>query len=688
MSGPGPMKSLPKRLYAKLPATAPTRVRSRSLYSSSLAFFDSPPPPPPPPTSRPGNPHIVSTHRLPVDGAENPHQHHSNPPPYSLALTPSHSLPSSPLPPGSSYHGQPIFFPYPPTTALLYSAPPKHAHRAHAKHPLLRFQLDVGAYGIPKRRAHASGTQQSDGPMDLAVQVGEDAYFVRDNAMGVADGVGGWARSSRHDTSTPAPSPSALFARRLMHYCSAEVAAASQPPEPAPAPTPPKYRWGYYGPYAEEAEEMEDEDAELKEGLDVLMILEHAYERTLKAHVSQSTPDAMAGPSYGKPKSSHVQSNPSNVEASSSNAHPSVQASSAQSPPRSKTPTSAHSSPVLSSASSQSPVSPQFPIPPPAHSQIPPPSRLRTPTPPRSTPPPARSRTPPPARSHFLSPAPVRTPEPLMQGSSTALVAVLDYAPSSANDVADGSAFPLFSLHPSPPSTEPQDAAEATPDSKTDAAPTGGAVLRIAHVGDCMGMLVRGEEIVWRSDEMWWGFNAPLQLGPASPTVPADATVLTLPVRADDILVLASDGLSDNLWDEDVLDEVVRFRRAFLSSPSSSHPPQSSHPTSESQSQSSASQSDSQPQSQPSQTQPQTQPPSTPQPRAGTIGRRAVAAMLSEALCSRARRVSEQPTDEIPFARRAREHGKAFRGGKNDDISVIVAVISPAADGLAHSRAS
>jgi len=34
--------------------------------------------------------------------------------------------------------------------------------------------------------------------------------------------------------------------------------------------------------------------------------------------------------------------------------------------------------------------------------------------------------------------------------------------------------------------------------------------------------------------------------------------------------------------------------------------------------------------------------------------------------------------DEVPFARRAREQGRAFRGGKVDDISVVVAVISPA----------
>lgn len=29
------------------------------------------------------------------------------------------------------------------------------------------------------------------------------------------------------------------------------------------------------------------------------------------------------------------------------------------------------------------------------------------------------------------------------------------------------------------------------------------ATTRIVHVGDCMGMLVRGENIVWRTEEMW-----------------------------------------------------------------------------------------------------------------------------------------------------------------------------------------
>lgn len=39
--------------------------------------------------------------------------------------------------------------------------------------------------------------------------------------------------------------------------------------------------------------------------------------------------------------------------------------------------------------------------------------------------------------------------------------------------------------------------------------------------------------------------------------------------------------------------------------------------------------------------------------------------------------VSIKVDDEVPFARRAREHGKCYRGGKPDDISVLIAVVSP-----------
>lgn len=164
-----------------------------------------------------------------------------------------------------------------------------------------------------------------------------------------------------------------------------------------------------------------------------------------------------------------------------------------------------------------------------------------------------------------------------------------------------------------------------------------------------------------------------MQLGPLSPSRPlTHAHAFTLPIERDDVLILASDGLSDNLWDEDVLDEVVRMRRSFLpSSPSSPSAPASPLPGSAS----SAS--------------PPSPSPSPPTEDAkGLLGRRSLAGMLSEALCSRARRVSEQRPpkcrpgekedvdEEVPFARRAREQGKAFRGGKVDGECLVNVVSS------------
>lgn len=173
-------------------------------------------------------------------------------------------------------------------------------------------------------------------------------------------------------------------------------------------------------------------------------------------------------------------------------------------------------------------------------------------------------------------------------------------------------------------------------------------------------------------------------------------------------MILASDGMSDNLWEEDVLDEVKRFAGMHLPSQESSAVDAGLDAGVDSGYSSSSSDGES-----------------------GLLGRRTLAGLLSEALCSRARRVSEQArafrdgaacggissskpkaqntaqgepsngdsnAEEVPFARRAREEGKSFRGGKSDgkffrhyditvtdsvlfnsDISVLVAVISPVA---------
>ena len=157
-----------------------------------------------------------------------------------------------------------------------------------------------------------------------------------------------------------------------MHFCSAEVAAQASSPTVSfhDLPSSSKEPLFPHSPLSTPQDVSGDTIEDLADGLDVLLVLEHAYERALKSHVI--TPSAQA------------------------------------------------STPSL--------------------------------------------------------PAPSK-PEPLLTGSSTALLAVLDSAGSHA------------------PTPEVSVVADAQAHD---------AVIRIAHLGDCMGMLVRGADIIWRSEEMWW----------------------------------------------------------------------------------------------------------------------------------------------------------------------------------------
>ena len=99
------------------------------------------------------------------------------------------------------------------------------------------FQFDVGAYGIPKRgqgrgvragveieniereRGWEDETGMETG-MGMTVQVGEDAYFVREDAMGVADGVGGWSSRKSHLLSSHSSSRSSARSSSRPVSCS------------------------------------------------------------------------------------------------------------------------------------------------------------------------------------------------------------------------------------------------------------------------------------------------------------------------------------------------------------------------------------------------------------------------------------------------------------------------------------
>jgi len=166
--------------------------------------------------------------------------------------------------------------------------------------------------------------------------------------------------------------------------------------------------------------------------------------------------------------------------------------------------------------------------------------------------------------------------------------------------------------------------------------------LRIANLGDCACVVVRKGEIVFRTEEMQHAFNFPMQLGTNSRDEPMkDAEVFTVKVERDDIVVMSSDGLVDNLFDEDILDVLAGF-----APPSSTSPSPAPNPEDTSRSSSPAA----------------SLPPFSPQ-------------KVSEALVHAAHTASEETGTASPFMCRAIEEGIDFMGGKRDDISVLVAVV-------------
>ncbi|CAO1630578.1 unnamed protein product [Jaminaea pallidilutea] len=127
----------------------------------------------------------------------------------------------------------------------------------------------------------------------------------------------------------------------------------------------------------------------------------------------------------------------------------------------------------------------------------------------------------------------------------------------------------------------------------------------------------------------------------------------TLQVQRGDIIIVASDGLVDNLFDDDIVEEVCRFAPA----------PGSNNWSDRSDADGGHS--------------------STGADASGPYPPRDFSPqLLSEALCSRAKAISQDSKAVIsPFQQRATEEGLHYVGGKNDDISVLVAVVGESGEG-------
>eukprot|EP01111_Echinosteliopsis_oligospora_P002447 TRINITY_DN1363_c0_g1_i2.p1 TRINITY_DN1363_c0_g1~~TRINITY_DN1363_c0_g1_i2.p1 ORF type:complete len:378 (-),score=117.18 TRINITY_DN1363_c0_g1_i2:13-1095(-) len=80
-----------------------------------------------------------------------------------------------------------------------------------------------------------------------------------------------------------------------------------------------------------------------------------------------------------------------------------------------------------------------------------------------------------------------------------------------------------------------------------------GSKLHTANLGDSGFMVVRDGKMIYRSKEQQHRFNYPYQLGSTSRDKPDHSDISTVSVQAGDVVILGTDGLFDNMYNEQIL---------------------------------------------------------------------------------------------------------------------------------------
>lgn len=155
-----------------------------------------------------------------------------------------------------------------------------------------------------------------------------------------------------------------------------------------------------------------------------------------------------------------------------------------------------------------------------------------------------------------------------------------------------------------------------------------GPVVLATNVGDCAIWVVRPgrEEAIYKSKEQWHWFDCPRQLGTNSPDdQPREVAVCDrVEVELGDLVLCISDGVTDNLWENEICDKVTETMGKWRKGE-----------------------------------------------KEATDGLLYVARELMKS----AREVAEDPDAGSPYMERALDEGIPAEGGKLDDISVLIGLI-------------
>ena len=84
----------------------------------------------------------------------------------------------------------------------------------------------------------------------------------------------------------------------------------------------------------------------------------------------------------------------------------------------------------------------------------------------------------------------------------------------------------------------------------------------MTQLGDSAVLVIRPQgdegEVIYRTKEQWHWFDCPRQLGTNSPDTPNENAVTeAVDVKENDIVLAISDGVSDNLWEHQVVNNIV-----------------------------------------------------------------------------------------------------------------------------------